>query len=140
MVDIENRREFLSEIRSKLDEWIHEAKNHAFEEIFENPKTEISEKELRLLDKIDSHLTRENGEGIWDSDRYGIIDTNIKENREPQVVCTKHPQIPEYTFQKEGWADMETRKKLNDLLWEYSERVLEITQQKLERYIKTKYT
>lgn len=30
---------------------------------------------------------------------------------------------------------MDTRKKLNDALWEYSERIVEITQQKLEEFV-----
>lgn len=139
MVERENKREILSEVRSKLDNWIHEAKNHAFEEIFEDPNAEISKEEIQLLDEIDSHLTRKEGEGIWNSDRYGIVSGGTREEGEPHVVCTNHPQIPEYTFQKEGWADMEKREKLNDALWKYSERVVEIAQKKLERYIKTNF-
>lgn len=70
------------------------------------------------------------------TDEYGIIAAGtLEEESTPHVVCTYHPYIPEYVQGEVAPIDDPLRRKLNGALWEYSERVVEIVQQRVERFV-----
>ncbi|TYL36513.1 hypothetical protein CV102_22075 [Natronococcus pandeyae] len=128
--------EVLEEVRDRLDGWLYRARERAFSELFEGEDALLTEEELRLLDELDSRLSREQGRGLWDADDYGIVPTGtIDEESTPRVVCTTHPQLPADGYPGEETLDATTKKKLNDALWEYSQRVVELTQQELEEFV-----
>lgn len=136
MTEFKNERELLEEVRERLDGWIYDARGKAFDERFDGPDASISGNELQLLDRIDSRLSRERGQGLWDADEYGIIQTGtLDEESTPRVVCTTHPEIPEDAYPGEETLDDDTRAKLNDALWEYCQRIVEIAQQQLEKFV-----
>lgn len=136
MTEFETERELLSTLRDRLDEWVYEARTEAFEELFEGSDAIISEEELRLLDRLDSRSSREQGQGLWGSDEYAILQTGtLDEESTPRVVCTTHPQIPEYAHPGDETLDDATRARLNDALWEYCQRVVELTQKQLEAFV-----
>lgn len=136
MSEFETERALLREVRDRLDGWLYEAREQAFAEVFEGDDAILGEEELRSLDRIDSALTRERGRGVWNSDDYGIVRTGtLDEETTPRVVCTSHPRLPEYATREIGGLDDETRRRLNDALWEYSERVVEHAQQRLEEFV-----
>ena len=136
MATFKAERELLREVRERLDGWLDEARERAFTDLFESPDAALSNEELRSLDRIDSALSREQGQGLWNGDEYGIVPTGtLDEESVPHVVCTIHPQLPEYSYPGEESLDDETRNTLNDALWNYCERVVELTQQKLEEFV-----
>jgi len=135
MAAFESERELLREIRERLDGWIHDARGEAFAELFEGADALVSEEELLLLDRLDSRLSRERGQGLWNEDEYAIVRTGvIDEENTPRVVCTIHPRVPEDAYPGEESLDDETRATLDEALWEYCQRVVEITQQQLEEF------
>lgn len=136
MPEFEDERELLDAVRDRLDGWVYSARSEAFRDLFEGPDAILDEAELQLLDEIDSRLTRREGQGIWGADEYGIVPTGtLDEESVPHVVCTKHPQLPEYGYPGDEALDNETRKRCNDALWEYCERVVELVQQDLEEFV-----
>lgn len=136
MATFTNELELLEEVRDRLDGWLYRSKERAFAELFEGDDALLTQDEVQLLDGLDSRLSRERGQGLWDADDYGIIPTGtMDEESTPRVVCTTHPQLPEDGYPGEGTLDAETQKKLNDALWEYSQRVVELTQQELDEFV-----
>lgn len=136
METFENERRLIAAIRDRLDGWLYEARERAYAELFEGPDAALSEEELRLLDRIDSRLSREEGRGLWGGDEYGIVPTGtMDEESTPHVVCTTHPQLPEQAYPGAGTLDDELRAKLNEALWDYCERVAELAQQELEEFV-----
>lgn len=136
MPKFETERDLLRAIRDRLDGWIYEARTEAFEELFEGSDPVLSSEELLLLDRLDSRLSREEGQGLWDADGYAVIETGtLDEENTPRVVCTTHPQVPEYGYPGDETLDDATRTALNDALWEYCQRVVELTQQRLEEFV-----
>lgn len=136
MATFENERQLLEAVRDRLDGWLYEAREQAFEELFEGPDARLSEEELKVLDRIDSNLSREEGQGLWNGDEYGIVSTGqLDEESTPHVVCTTHPRLPEQAYPRTGTIDDELRATLDDALWEYCERVVELTQQQLEEFV-----
>ncbi|MFA9518652.1 hypothetical protein ACERIT_15830 [Halopenitus sp. H-Gu1] len=136
MAEFETERELLSVVRDHVDEWVSEARTEAFEELFEGPDTNVSEGELQLLDRLDSRLSREEGQGLWDADEYAIVQTGtLDEESTPRVVCTTHPEIPERAYPGEEAFDAATRATLNETLWKYCQRVVELTQQRLDEFV-----
>jgi len=131
----ERERELLREIHERLDGWIYDARGAAFEELFEGPDSLVSEEELLLLDRLDSRLSRERGRGLWGEDEYAIVGTGaLDEENTPRVVCTTHPRVPEDAYPGEESLDDETRTTLDEALWEYCQRVVELAQQRLEEF------
>lgn len=136
MVEFPHERALLEAVRSRLDEWVFEARERAYEDLFEGPDPRLSESELRQLDALDSRLTREEGRGLWGEDSYGIVQTGtMDEESTPQVVCTNHPQIPAFNYPGEDSIDEATRTALNEALWEYGERVVDYVQHDLEEFV-----
>lgn len=136
MADFENERELLRAVRDRLDGWIREARERAYAEVFGGDDAVVSDEELRELDRIDSRLSREEGRGLWEADEYGIVQTGtLDEESTPRVVCTSHPQLPTTAVPGGRSLDDATRTTLNDALWEYSQRVVELTQERLEEFV-----
>ena len=136
MPAFETERDLLRAVRDRLDGWIAEARREAYEELFEGPDPILSEKELLLLDRLDSRLSREEGRGLWGADEYAVIETGtLDEEDTPRVVCTTQPQVPEYGYPGDETVDDTMRAALNDALWEFSQRVVELAQQRLEEFV-----
>ena len=129
-------RERLQQARDRLPEWIVSARDQAYEDLFEGANPVLDEAELGQLDRLDSELSRTRGRGLWGEAAYGIIETGLAdEETGPRVVCTYHPEIPYEGIRGESSLDEATREELNDILWEYSERVADHLQQQLDRYL-----
>ncbi|MFP4589990.1 MAG: hypothetical protein ACLFMX_03110 [Halobacteriales archaeon] len=136
MADFANERALLAAVRDRLDEWIYVARAEAFEELFEGSDPLLTDEEVRQLDRIDSRLSREEGRGLWGTDEYAIVAAGtIDEESAPRVVCTAHPQVPSPAYPGGDDVDEETRQRLDEALWEYCQRVLELTQQRLEEFV-----
>lgn len=136
MPRFENARQLLRAIDERLDGWVHEARSAAYSERFEGPDAALSDEELARLDRVDSRLSREHGEGLWGEDAYAVVPAGaIEEESTPHVVCTYYPQIPEYVLRGDAWIDEEERRRFNRALWEYAERVLELVQAELESFV-----
>jgi len=108
-----------------LEEWKFDARDGAFTDLFEGSDAALTDEELRLLDTIDSDLTRQDGIGLWDADEYGIVAGETVDAEAPLVVCTYHPKSLTKAIEAKS-LDEATRKELNDVLWNYCERVAEI--------------
>lgn len=134
MPDFGDRRTRIAEVQERLDEWITVGREEAYRDVFEGPEAEISEEDVQTLDRIDSELSR-NGDGIWGTDQYGVIEMGFgDEETRPLVVCTYHPQIPE-TDPFARSVDDETTDRLNDALWAYCERVTAHAQESLDDFV-----
>lgn len=136
MPQYETETELLETVRDRLDGWLYRAKERAFEELFEGPDALLTDEERRLLDGVDSRLSRRTGQGLWNADEYGIVATGtLDEENTPRVVCTAHPRLPEEVYPGEGTLDAALRERLNDALWQYSQRVTELAQQELTEFV-----
>lgn len=126
-------RASLARARDHMEGWIFEARDRAFAELFEGPGAEASADERRLLDRIDSDLTRREGRGIWGADEYALVPSKAGEG--PRVVCTVHPEIPSEGYRGVETLDESTRSELNDLLWDYCERVAELVHEEVDSFL-----
>ncbi|WP_254525500.1 DUF7539 family protein [Natrinema caseinilyticum] len=133
----DSERQRLQRARAHLEEWKFDARDRAFTELFEGPDAALTDDELLVLDRIDSDLTRQDGVGLWDADEYGIVTGQPIDTSELRVVCTYHPEIPYEGFRGEESLDEATREELNDLLWNYCERVAEFIQTDLESFLES---
>lgn len=129
-------REALRRARDELDGWTFEARDRAYSELFEGESAVVSDAELALLDSVDSALTRQTGTGLWGSDEYGVVAPDSLAEDSPQVVCTYHPEIPYETIRGEESLDEATREQLNDVLWDYAERVAGYIQTELDVFLR----
>lgn len=78
----------------------------------------------------------EQGEGFWGEDAYAVLPAGaIEEESTPHVVCTYYPQIPEYVQRGDDWIGEGERGRFNRALWEYTERVVELVQERLEAFV-----
>ena len=136
MTDSDAGRTLLRRAREQLDAWTYEARDRAFTEFFEGPDRVLSDEELALLDRIDSDLTRRTGDGLWGGGEYGIVGGGPVDEDGPQVVCIYHPEIPYEGYRGEESLDEATREELNDVLWEYSERVASLIQEELDAFVR----
>ncbi|WP_255152464.1 DUF7539 family protein [Halorarius halobius] len=128
-------RETVRRARARLDEWVFEARDRAYAELFEGTDAAVSDAELRLLDRIDSDLTRRGEPGLWGVDEYGLVEGGVFDAGEPRVVCTYHPEIPYEGYRGEESLDEPTREQLNDALWEYCERVAALLQSEVDAFV-----
>jgi len=133
-------RQQLQHAREHLEEWKFDARDGAFTDLFEGSDAALTDEELRLLDTIDSDLTRQDGIGLWDADEYGIVAGETVDAEAPLVVCTYHPEIPYEGYRGEESLDEATRKELNDVLWNYCERVAEIILYDLKSFLESTQT
>jgi len=137
MATPDTERAQLRRARTHLDEWTSRARDRAYAEFFEGPSPELTDEELRLLDRIDSDLTRRGGGGLWGTDEYGVVTGEVRGEKRPRVVCTYHPEIPYDGFRGEESLDEATREELNDVLWDYCERVAELLEEELDAFLRT---
>jgi len=115
---------------------VYEARGEAYDELFSGPDALLTDDELATVDRVDSRLTRERGEGVWGADEYAILPGGaMEEESTPHVVCTYYPQVPEYAPSGAPLIDGETRERFNDALWDYAERVVELVQARLESFV-----
>lgn len=131
--DIEGAQ--LRRARELLEEWKYEARDRAYADLFEGEEAILTEEELRLIDRIDSDLTRQGGSGSWDADEYGIIAVGAQDANGPQAVCIYHPEILDEGYRGEESLDEGTRQELNDVLWNYCERVASNSQEDLDAFL-----
>ena len=137
MVTNGNQRALLEQARQRLDEWRYVARDRAYSEMFEGPDAVLSDAELRQLDRIDSRLAREIGEGLWGADEYGIIQNGAAGNDLGfRVVCTSHPGIPYEGYRGLQSLDEATREQFNDVLWDYCRQVAEYIQDQLDEFVR----
>jgi len=122
--------------RERLEAWKFDARARAYAALFEGEKAVLTESELRLLDRIDSDLTRRSGSGLWDADEYGVVTPDALDTDGPQVVCICHPEMPYEGYRGEESLDEATREELNDVLWEYAERVASLVQADLDAFLR----
>lgn len=134
MASTDTGRERLRRARANLEGWTFEARDQAYAEFFEGSDAVLTDEELRLLDRIDSALARRGDAGVWGADAYGIVDRGQRGDG-PQVVCVYHPEIPDEGFPGIGRLDEATRAELNDVLWEYAERVASLVQLELDAFL-----
>ena len=135
MVTGERERVALRRAREHLAGWIFEGRDRAYGELFEGPEAATTSEERRLLDQIDSDMTRRAGSGIWGADEYALVPQEIHGGDGPRVVCTVHPEIPGQGYRGEGSLAESTRSELNDLLWDYCERVAELVQEDVDSFL-----
>lgn len=130
-----SERELLRRARERLEGWKFEARDRAYAEFFEGENPILTDSELQLLDRIDSDLTRQRGGGLWDTDEYGIVTPGVVNAEAPAIVCIYHPEIPYEGYRGEESLDDATREELNDVLWDYAERVASLIQDDLETFL-----
>lgn len=136
MPAFETEQDLLRAVRNRLDGWLSDARVEAYEALFEGEDAILSASELRTLDQVDSRLSREEGQGLWGADKYGIIPTGtLDEESAPRVVCTNHPQVPADAYPGGDSLEDDTRSRLNDALWEYCQQIVERTQTRLEEFV-----
>lgn len=136
MPEFDDARQLLSALCDHLDDWVFDARATAYDELFDERDPLLEEEALARLDRIDSRLSRERGEGLWGEDAYAIVPAGvIEEESAPHVVCTYYPQIPEWVPSGAPLVDEATRERLNDALWTYTERVVELVQARVEEYV-----
>ncbi len=132
-----DHRRHVREAREHLEGWVFEARDRAYEEFFEGDEPALDDEALAHLDRIDSRLSREEGTGLWGADEYALVppsDPDL-EAGDVQVVCTYHPEIPEYAVRGESAIDDATRDRYNRVLWDYSERVAQLVEEEVEAYL-----
>lgn len=138
MAQFHDGRALLRAIHDRFDDWVSGARLEAYEEYFEGSDAVLTEEELRHLDRIDSRLSRERGDGLWGADEYSFIPVRVvDEESAPPVVCTYHPEIPEYVRRGEARIDDERQEQFNDALWNYCERVAELVQAEVDEFVRT---
>lgn len=131
---IDGERELVQAARERLDEWLFEARDEAYADVFEEPDAALSDAELRELDRIDSALSRRDGDGLWGADRYGVVPGEPFGDDRPRVVPVYHPEIPDDAYPGEDSLAESTREEFNDVLWQYCERVAAALQDRLDEF------
>jgi hypothetical protein len=140
MAPVTASREDVRRARERLDSWTFDARDRAYSELFEGPDSALTDEELRMLDRVDSSLTRQEGDGLWGADEYGIVTGGAGGREQPRVVCTYHPEIPYEAVRGEGSLDESTREEFNDVLWDYAERVAAILQADLDAFLRAAHS
>lgn len=137
MVSSTTSREIVRRAREQLEDWKFDARDRAYTELFEGANAVLTDEELRLIDHIDSDLTRQGESGLWGADDYGIVVGGGLEAEEAQVVCTYHPEIPYEGYRGERSLSESTREELNDVFWDYCERVAAFIQEDLDAFLRS---
>lgn len=136
MPHFDDARQLLAATRDRLDGWIYEARREAYAELFEASEPVLSADEVATLDRLDSQLRRTTGTGVWGENEFGIAPAGaIEEESVPRVVATYYPQIPASVHDGTAPIDEESRARFNDALWSYTERVVELVQERLEAFV-----
>jgi len=136
MAEFPDERQLVLRARSQLDEWTKNARMEAYAELFEGDNPLLSPEEVQLLDALDSELEREGGDGVWGTDQYGIHTAGTSSSDTSLgVVCVYHPQITKDSVLR-GADDLddETEERLNAALWQYSERVATLIEERFREF------
>lgn len=131
----DDERELVRETQERLDDWLYEARSEAYAECFGGEDPLLTDEQVADLDRIDSESSRGEGDGVWGTDRYGVVTTDVPGVVEPRVVCVYHPTIPDEAYHGERSLPESTRREYNDALWKYAERVAEALQDRLEEFL-----
>ncbi|RDZ35606.1 hypothetical protein C5B89_17850 [Haloferax sp. Atlit-47N] len=136
MAEFPDERQLVLRARSQLDQWTRSARMEAYTELFESDDSILSPKEVQLLDALDSELEREGGDGVWGTDQYGIHTAGTSSSDiSLGVVCVYHPQITkDSVLRGADELDDEAEERLNAALWQYSERVATLIEEKLHEF------
>ena len=136
MAEFPDERQLVLRARSQLDEWTKNARMEAYAELFEGDNPLLSPEEVQLLDALDSELEREGGDGVWGTDQYGIHTAGTSSSDTSLgVVCVYHPKITKDSVLR-GADDLddETEERLNAALWQYSERVATLIEERFREF------
>jgi hypothetical protein len=115
---------------------VYDTRAAAFDATFGGPDAPLDEADLATLDRLDSAATRRTGEGVWGSDRYGVVAGDPTDS-DPgfRVVCTYHPELPEEGYPGGDALDEDDRERYDAALWDYAERVAAGAQDRLEAFL-----
>lgn len=132
-----DHRRHVEEARQHLEGWVFEARDEAYEEFFEGEDPALDEEDLANLDRIDSRLSRQAGTGLWGADEYALVPPSEPDVAagNVQVVCTYHPEVPEYAVRGETAVDEADRERYDRVLWDYCERVAQLVEERVEAYL-----
>ncbi len=138
MAEFPDERELVLRARSRLEQWTNSARTQAYGELFEGDAPILSTEELHRLDALDSMMERQGGDGVWGTDQYGIHTAGTtSSDSSVGIVCVYHPQITkDSVLQGDDGIDDETEEKFNVALWQYSERVGTLIEERLDEFIR----
>jgi hypothetical protein len=138
MADFPDERELVLRARSKLEQWTNSARTQVYSELFKGDAPLLTPEELQRLDALDSAMERQGGDGVWGTDQYGIHTAGTtSSDSSVGIVCVYHPQITrDSVLQGDDGIDDETEERLNVALWQYSERVATLIEERLNEFIR----
>lgn len=138
MSELPDERQLILQSRSQLDQWTKRARAETYTELFEGDDPILTPAEVHLLDALDSELERQGGDGVWGTDQYGIhTGGDGSSTISLGVVCVYHPQITrDSVLRGRDELDDETEERLNAALWQYSERVATLVEEKLHEFVR----
>ena len=137
MAEFPDERELVLRVRSQLEQWTNNARRRAYSELFEGDDPLLTPEEMQRLDALDSVMERNGGDGLWGTDQYGIHTAGTTSSDSSiGIVCVYHPQITkDSVLQGDDGIDDETEEKFNAALWQYSERVATLIEERLDEFI-----
>ncbi|KZN22628.1 hypothetical protein A4G99_19415 [Haladaptatus sp. R4] len=138
MAEFPDERELVLRVRSQLEQWTNNARIRAYSELFEGDDPLLTPEEIQRLDALDSVMERNGGDGVWGTDQYGIHTAGTTSSDSSiGIVCVYHPQITkDSVLQGDDGIDDETEEKFNAALWQYSERVVTLIEERLDEFIR----
>ena len=138
MAEFPDERQLVLRARSQLEQWTNNARTQAYSELFEGDAPLLTPEELQRLDALDSAMERHGGDGVWGTDQYGIHTAGTTSSDGSMgIVCVYHPQITkDSVLQGDDGIDDETEEKINGALWQYSERVATLIEERLDELIR----
>ncbi|WP_458210847.1 DUF7539 family protein [Haladaptatus sp. NG-SE-30] len=138
MAEFPDERELVLRVRSQLERWTNNARIRAYSELFEGDAPLLTPEELQRLDALDSVMERHGGDGVWGTDQYGIhTGGTTSSDSSIGIVCVYHPQITkDSVLQGDDGIDDETEENFNAALWQYSERVATLIEERLDEFIR----
>ncbi|WP_227380073.1 DUF7539 family protein [Haladaptatus halobius] len=138
MANFPDERELVLRARSQLEQWTNSARTQAYSELFEGDAPILDPEGVQRLDALDSAMERQGGDGVWGTDQYGIHTAGTtSSDSSVGIVCVYHPQITrDSVLQGDDGIDDETEERLNAALWQYSERVATLIEERLDEFIR----
>ena len=138
MAEFPDERQLVLSARSQLEQWTNSARTQAYRELFEGGAPLLTSEELQRLDALDSVMERNGGDGVWGTDQYGIHTAGTTSSDSSiGIVCVYHPQITkDSVLQGDDGINDETEEKFNAALWQYSEHVATLIEERLDEFIR----
>jgi hypothetical protein len=132
----QDERQLVAQVSESIGGWTYEARERAYDALFDGPAAVVTPEERRRLDAIDADLSRRGDAGLWGTDEYELAVTGAS-NGHLRVVCTHHPEIPYDGFRGSRSLDEATREQFNDLLWDYCELVVGTLQERVDEFVQS---